>query len=104
MLCYLCWTPLSKKGSKVTNGTYQKTKDGLEPIIAKSGYWVAVEETTLDQVEIGETVGIWTDENGKVWVDKVIRLSDLTNALMLGKMFKQEAIYDLTNKKEIQVA
>lgn len=86
------------------NGTYQKTENGLKPIQAAAGYWVAVEETTLDQVEVGETVGVWTDPEGKLWVDKVIRLSDLTKALLLGKMFSQEAIYDIINKKEIEVA
>jgi hypothetical protein len=104
MLCYTSWTPLNKKASKVMEtGTYQKTDDGYSPIVATAGYWVAVEETTLDDVEVGETVGIWTDETEKVWVDKVVRLSDLTKALMLGKMFEQKAIYDVVNKKEIEV-
>lgn len=84
-------------------GTYQKTENGYSPIIAKAGYWVGVEETTLDEVEVGETVGVWTGSDGKLWVDKVIRLSDLTKALALGKMFEQEAIYDIINKKEIEV-
>ena len=85
------------------NGTYQKTETGFSPIVASTGYWVAVEETTLEEVEVGETVGVWKDTNNKLWVDKVIRLSDLTKALMLGKMFEQEAIYDVINKKEIEV-
>ena len=86
------------------NGTYQKTEAGFSPIVATAGYWVAVEETTLEEVETGETVGVWTDtETNKVWVDKVVRLSDLTKALMLGKMFDQKAIYDVINKKEIEV-
>jgi hypothetical protein len=85
------------------NGTYQKTETGFSPIIASAGYWVAVEETTLEEIEVGETVGVWNGSDGKVWVDKVIRLSDLTKALMLGKLFKQEAIYDIINKKEIEV-
>jgi hypothetical protein len=86
------------------NGTYQKTEAGFSPIVATAGYWVAVEETTLEEVETGETVGVWTDtETNKVWVDKVIRLSDLTKARMLGKLFEQKAIYDIINKKEIEV-
>jgi hypothetical protein len=84
-------------------GTYQKTDTGYSPIVATAGYWVAVEETTLDDVEVGETVGVWTDASGKVWVDKVIRLSDLSKALLLGKTFSQKAIYDVINKKEIEV-
>jgi CRISPR/Cas system-associated exonuclease Cas4 (RecB family) len=85
------------------NGTYQKTEAGFSPIVATAGYWVAVEETTEDGVEVGETVGVWTDKTGKVWFDRVIRLSDLTKALALGKMFSQLAIYDVANKKEIEV-
>jgi len=86
------------------NGTYQKTNTGFSPIVATAGYWVAVEETTLEEVEVGETVGVWTDtETNKVWVDKVIRLSDLSKALLLGKTFSQKAIYDVVNKKEIEV-
>jgi len=86
------------------SGTYQKTETGLSPIVATAGYWVALEETTLEEVEVGETVGVWTDpETGKVWLDRVVRLSDLTKALALGKMFSQLAIYDVINKKEIEV-
>jgi hypothetical protein len=86
------------------NGTYQKTNTGFSPIVATAGYWVAVEETTLEEVEVGETVGVWTDtETNKVWVDKVIRLSDLSKALLLGKTFSQEAIYDVVNKTEIRI-
>jgi hypothetical protein len=86
------------------NGTYQKTEAGFSPIVATAGYWVAVEETTLEEVETGETVGVWTDPNtNKVWVDKVIRLSDLSKALLLGKTFSQEAIYDVVNKTEIRI-
>lgn len=104
MLCYLCWTPLDKNAGKIMEtGTYQKTETGYSPIVATSGYWVAVEETTLDEIELGETVGVWEDDGGKVWVDKVVRLSDLTKALMLGRVFDQKAIYDIANKKEIEV-
>jgi hypothetical protein len=86
------------------NGTYQKTENGLSPIHATAGYWVAVEETTLDEVEVGETVGVWTDpETNKLWIDRVVRLNDLTKALALGKMFTQEAIYDVVNKTEIRI-
>jgi len=86
------------------NGTYQKTENGMKPITAAAGYWVAVEETELDSVEAGETVGVWTDpETNRVWVDKVIRLNDLTKALALGRMFEQKAIYDVANKTEITI-
>lgn len=84
-------------------GTYLKTEAGFTKIAATSGYWVAVEETTFDDVAVGESVGIWTDESGKTWVDKTVRISDLTKALELGKLFSQLAIYDVVNQKEIEV-
>lgn len=84
-------------------GTYLKNEAGFTKIVATSGYWVAVEETTLDDVVVGEAVGIWTDESGKTWVDKTVRISDLTKALELGKLFSQLAIYDIVNQKEIEV-
>lgn len=85
------------------NGTYQKTINGYTPVVADKGYWVAIEEITLDDVAIGELVGVWTDEQGKMWIDRVIRLSDLTTALTVGKAFSQKAIYDILNLVEIKV-
>jgi hypothetical protein len=86
------------------NGTYQKTETGLSPIIAAAGYWVAVEETELEEIEVGETVGVWTDPaTNKLWIDRIVRLSDLTKALALGKLFSQDAIYDVINKTEIKI-
>jgi len=85
------------------DGTYQKTEAGFIPIIAKSGYWVGVEETTLDAIELGETFGAWTDSTGFLWIDKTVRVSGLSNALLLGKTFSQKAIYDVANQKEMEV-
>lgn len=85
------------------DGTYQKTEAGFIPIIAKSGYWVGVEETTLDAIELGETFGAWTDSTGFLWIDKTVRVSDLSNALLLAKTFSQKAIYDVANQKEMEV-
>lgn len=89
------------KTQKITDGTYQKTENGLSPINAKTGYWVAIEETTLDQTEIGETVGAWEDSEGNLWLDKVVRLTDLSQAILLGKTFFQKAIYDIANNNAI---
>jgi hypothetical protein len=85
----------------ITDGTYLKTENGLSPINAKTGYWVGIEETTLEEIETNETVGVWKDENGKLWIDKVVRLTDLSQAILLGKTFLQKAIYDIANNKEI---
>jgi hypothetical protein len=86
------------------DGTYIMTEEGLESLDKPSGYWVAFEETTLDQVTPGDTVGVWTDQlTGKVWIDKSMHVNDLTTALFLGKMYSQEAIYDIINNKEVRV-
>jgi hypothetical protein len=85
----------------IKNGTYLKTKNGLSPINATSGYWVGIEETTLEETETNETIGIWKDENGRLWIDRVVRLTDLSQAILLGKTFFQKAIYDIANNKEI---
>ena len=90
--------------SLMENGTYLQTENGLVPIQAKSGYWVAFQETTLDEATPGDTIGVWTDsETGKVWVDNSIHLNDLTTALTFGKMFSQKAIFDIANKKEVRI-
>jgi hypothetical protein len=85
----------------ITDGTYLKTENGLSPINAKAGYWVGIEETTLEETETNETIGVWKDESGKLWIDKVVRLTDLSQAILLGKTFLQKAIYDIANNKEI---
>jgi hypothetical protein len=85
----------------IKDGTYLKTENGLSPINAKTGYWVGIEETTLEEIETNETIGIWKDENGKLWIDKVVRLTDLSQAILLAKTFLQKAIYDIANNKVI---
>ena len=89
----------------MNDGTYVMTEAGLESLMKSGGYWVAFEETTLDQVTPGDTVGIWTDNlTGKVWVDKSMHINDLNTAMFLGRMYNQQAIYDIVNKKEIRIA
>ena len=89
------------KMEAIKDGTYIKTENGLTEIKAKTGYWVGIEQTTIEDTEFNETIGIWEDENGKLWIDKVVRLTDLSQAILLGKTFLQKAIYDIANNKEI---
>ena len=87
------------------DGTYVMTEAGLESLMKVGGYWVAFEETTLDDVAAGDTVGIWTDSlTGKVWIDKSMHVNDLTTALFFGRMYNQHAIFDIANKKEIRIS
>lgn len=89
----------------MNDGTYVMTAAGLESLMKLGGYWVAYEETSMDQVTLGDTVGIWTDQlTGKVWVDKSMHVNDLNTAMFFGRMYNQQAIFDIANNKEIRIA
>lgn len=80
------------------DGTYLMDADGkLKPLKVNTGYWVAEEEVKLEDVKVGEIVGIWTDANGKQWIDKSHLVSELSDAVTLADAWEQIAIYD--NKK-----
>lgn len=84
------------------DGTYLMGKDGsLTPIEISSGYWVAEEEISLSDTPAGTIVGVWTDENGKVWTDKSYLVSDLDEALSLADKWKQLAIWDNQKQKSV---
>lgn len=87
------------------DGTFVMTANGMEALMKLSGYWVAYEETTLDEITIGDTIGIWNDPiTNKLWIDKSMHVNDLGTALFLGRMYNQKAIYDIVNKQEIRLA
>jgi len=93
------------KTTKMQDGTFIMTEAGLESLMKISGYWVAYEETTLDKLTTGDIVGVWTDNlTGKVWIDKSMHIEDLTMAMSFGKLYKQEAIYDIANNREVRIA
>ncbi len=84
------------------NGTYQKQGKRLIQVNATTGYWVGIEETTVEAADNGDTIGVWTEpKTGKVWIDRVIHLDDLTLAVGTARLNNQLAIYDVANKKEI---
>lgn len=84
------------------NGTYQKQGKRLVRVNATTGYWVGIEETTIQAADNGDTIGVWTEpKTGKVWIDRVIHLDDLTLAVGTARLNNQLAIYDVSNKKEI---
>ena len=86
------------------DGTFIMTEAGLESLMKISGYWVALEEVELSKVKPGEIVGVWTDQlTGKVWIDRSMHVEDLTTAEFIGKLYSQEAIYDIVNKKELRL-
>ena len=87
------------------DGTFVMTEAGLESLMKVGGYWVAFEETTLDDVAAGDVVGVWTDNlTGKVWIDKSMYVEDLATAMTLGRTYNQKAIYDIVNSQVLTVA
>jgi hypothetical protein len=87
------------------DGTYVMTEEGMEALMKLTGYWVALEEVELSNVQPGDVVGVWTDPiTNKTWIDRSVHIEDLTMAMSFGKLYKQKAIYDIKNERALQVA
>lgn len=89
------------KGDTMQNGTYRKTEQGLERVDAAEGYWVALHETTLDALEVGDHLGVWSDDTGKLWLDKSVLIMDRVQALTTAQRNDQLAIWDNLKQAEI---
>ena len=87
------------------DGTYKADAEaGFFPVQTSQGYWVAFEETTPQDVNEGEYLGVWTDpDTNKIYYDKTVFISDLTEALTFAKLYNQIAIWDNANEKAIYV-
>ena len=86
------------------NGTYIMRPDGkLAPLEVKSGYWVAERERELSDITPGKVIGVWTDDNGKEWIDESHLVSDLPTALALAEAWEQLAVYDNVNSVTISL-
>ena len=84
------------------DGTYIRAADGnLMPIFIDYGYWVASREIDPNTLAVGQYLGVWTDENGKVWYDLSHFIEDRGTALMLCRYWNQKAIWDCANAVEI---
>jgi len=84
------------------DGTYLKTAGTFQRIEAVDGYWVAIEETTLETAREGEILGVWTDpETGRVWVDRTQFKTHKSVAIATAKAFNQIAIWDNANQTTI---
>lgn len=84
------------------NGTYLMRPDGkLHPLVVGKGYWVAEREINLSDVTAGQIVGVWTDDEGKEWVDESHLVEDLPTALALAEAWEQLAVYDNANSVTI---
>ena len=86
----------------MNDGTYLKLNGTFILSHAKTGYWVGIGETTLDDTLDGNYVGVWTNpETDEVFCDRSVWVADLDTAITLGKQQGQLAIWDCANEKEI---
>jgi|AntAceMinimDraft_12_1070368.scaffolds.fasta_scaffold07566_1 hypothetical protein len=111
------------------DGTYQLNESQeLVNATPTSGYWVATTDNPVSWVS-GETeddfeakvsaevekvvreglenlpatgyVGVWTLGPGKAYVDLARHITDLVEAVSLGKFYRQYSIWDIENEAEI---
>lgn len=109
----------------IKDGTYLAESDGAGGVQLKAsvhmgkGYWVSeyggVEVNGLDErglkealhlldVEPGEYIGVWTDEETQLsYVDRSHHFLKKKTALELGKLWDQIAIWDCANNDEIRL-
>jgi hypothetical protein len=92
---------------KLENGTYlvlSSDTTTLAKIETGRGYWVAELQTTLEDIQNGDIIGIWTDKDtDKTWLDKSRYFDNLDTALFWAKRWNQLAIWDNANSKEIRL-
>ena len=83
----------------MNDGTYKKTNFGYVPIMATHGYWVSSTQGDIDPdtLDVGDYLGVWTDENGVVHYDRSHHIIDKGTALILCRQWNQKAIWDITN-------
>ena len=53
--------------------------------------------------ETPRLIGAWRDDTGKVFIDVVRVISSLDSAIAEGRRLKQQAVYDLSNEKVINL-
>jgi hypothetical protein len=87
----------------MNDGTYLNLDGEFILTHAKNGYWVAVHKyDSLDDTMTGDYVGVWTNpESGVMYLDRSVWVSDLDNAIALGKSQGQLAIWDNANQTEV---
>lgn len=86
----------------MNDGTYLNLDGTFIKSHAKSGYWVAIASTNLDDTPSGQYVGVWTNpESGKTYYDRSVFVADLDTAIELAKAHEQLAIWDNANECEV---
>ena len=84
------------------NGTYLNVNGTFVLAHPKTGYWVGIHETTLDDTLDGQYVGVWTNPvSGVTYYDRSIWVADQYDAMTLGTLNGQLAIWDIENETEV---
>lgn len=88
------------------DGTYARNPETSEWELVThqtSGYWVAFTQGNANPEKIlTGFLGIWSDpETGEKSFDHVIWMPNRTNAVALGEMMEQKAIWDIAAGQEI---
>lgn len=84
------------------NGTYLKLTHTFIKSYPKTGYWVALYETTLADTQDGQYVGVWTNPISNVtYYDRSVWVADRDTAIALGEQQGQLAIWDIENETEV---
>lgn len=87
------------------DGTYLYQNGRFIPISVNDGYWVAERELSRADLQSGMVVGFWTDSRtGRVYLDKVRLVRNLTRATALAVLWKQIAIWSNSEGKEIRIS
>ena len=106
---------------RIPDGTYiVLDHDTVMPVTASYGYQVAYTEfraprssyTTTNPAQVNALVhqatighdgaiGVWTDEDGLVWVEKCYWVEHEFPAIELGRAWHQKAIWDCSYDEEI---
>jgi hypothetical protein len=96
---------------ELQDGTYFVNGDRLDPSSRTEGYWVAESDHNVNHIETYDElvsfarwvedrydvayVGVWTDDDGNRVLDATHYVEDILEAIAIGRMWNQRAIWDI---------
>jgi hypothetical protein len=100
-----------EKIMELQDGTYFVNGDRLDPSFFTEGYWVAETDHNVNHIETYDElvsfarwvedrydvahVGMWTDDDGNRVLDATHYVEDILEAIAIGRMWNQKAIWDI---------
>ena len=86
----------------VPDGTYVSYAGKLLPVVPTDGYWVAVNNLLRGgKADKAPFIGVWTASDGEVFVEQSRWVADREQAIKLGQIHGQYAIWDCANGVEV---